>query len=213
MHPYLSSLAFFHAMIAGLALAAPVGPVGLLCIRRSLSRGMMAGFLSGMGAAVADALYASVAACGGSVIAGARDRYANLLEIGGGTLLCIIGIHCIVNHKAPIRREVTPGSMVHTFFSTLAITLTNPATIIGFAALFSAMGLTDEEGSRRGGTILVAGVFAGSALWWLILSGTMHFVRHLLDEKAIHRINLVSGTILLFFGLAVIGFWVAGLIA
>ncbi len=211
MHPYLSSLAFFHAMIAGLALAAPVGPVGLVCIRRSLSRGMMAGFLSGMGAAVADALYAGVAAFGVTVISGALHRYAGLLEIVGGTLLCIIGIHCIVNHKAPVRREVTPGSWAHTFFSTFAITLTNPATIIGFAALFSAMGLTDEEGSRRGGTILVAGVFAGSALWWLLLSSAMHFVRHLLDEKSIHKINLVSGTILLLLGLAVTGCWGTGL--
>jgi len=207
MHLVFSNAPFLQAMVAGLALAAPVGPVGLLCIKRTLARGMLTGFLSGIGAAVADALYASVAAYGITVISSTLHRFSSVIEIVGGTLLCIIGLYCIYNHKAPAR-EVTAGNMVQTFLSTLAITLTNPATIIGFAALFSAMGLAGEEGTRRGALILVGGVFAGSALWWLILSTGMHFVRHLLSERAMHRINLIAGSILVIFGIVVISIWI-----
>jgi threonine/homoserine/homoserine lactone efflux protein len=194
-------------MLAGLALAAPVGPVGLLCIRRTLSRGMLSGFLSGMGAAVADAIYASVAAFGVTVISSTLTRYSNTLEIVGGILLCILGVHAIVSHRVVKEREITAQNMVQTFFSTLVLTLTNPATIIGYAALFSALGLIDEEGSRQGAIVLVAGVFAGSALWWLLLSTVMHHLRHFISDCGLKWINLVSGSFLTLFGIGVIVAW------
>ena len=194
-------------MVAGLALAAPGGPVGLLCIRRTLSRGMLSGFLSGMGAAVADAIYASVAAFGVTVISSTLARYSNVLEIVGGLLLCVLGIHAIVSHRAVKEHEITAQNMVQTFFSTLVLTLTNPATIIGYAALFSALGLIDEEGSRQGAIVLVVGVFAGSALWWLLLSTVMHHIRHFISECGLRWINLVSGSFLTLFGVVVIVAW------
>jgi threonine/homoserine/homoserine lactone efflux protein len=201
------NLSFFHAMIAGLALAAPVGPVGLLCIRRTLTRGMLSGLLSGMGAAVADAIYASVAAFGVTIISSTLDRYSSALEICGGILLCILGVHAIKRHHIIEVQAGAPTNLVQTFFSTLAITLTNPATIIGYAALFSALGLTGDEGSRRGAIVLVSGVFAGSALWWLLLSTTMHHIRHLLSDNALKWINLISGSFLTLMGVAVIIDW------
>jgi threonine/homoserine/homoserine lactone efflux protein len=199
---------FFQAMIAGLALAAPVGPVGLLCIRRTLSKGMVSGLVSGAGAAVADAIYASIAAYSVTIISATLARYTGVLELVGGSLLCIIGAHAIYSHKIIEPRDSkAPKNHLEAFLSTLFLTLTNPATIIGFAALFSAMGLKDEEGSRHGAMLLVSGVFAGSALWWIILSTVMHFIRHLLTEHGQRWINLISGSVLTLLGICVIILW------
>jgi threonine/homoserine/homoserine lactone efflux protein len=197
------NISFFHAMIAGLALAAPVGPVGLVCIRRTLSRGMLSGLMSGMGAAVVDALYASVAAFGVTIIFSALARYASFLELAGGLLLCALGVHAIRSHKVIVASDAQTHSVYGDFVSTFALTLTNPATIIGFAALFSVLGLTGEEGNRHGAIVLVAGVFTGSTLWWLILSLTMHHIRHFLSEHTMHWINLISGSALVVIGVAV----------
>jgi len=201
------NVSFFHAMIAGLALAAPVGPVGLVCIRRTLSRGMLSGLLSGMGAAFVDALYASVAAFGVTIISSTLAKYSNVLMLAGGVLLCALGVHAIRSHKVIVASDAPTHTIYGDFASTFVLTMTNPATIIGFAALFSALGLTGEEGSRHGAIILVAGVFAGSSLWWLILSTTMHHIRHLLSEKTMHWINLVSGSALVVIGVAVMIAW------
>ena len=199
---------FFQAMIAGVALAAPVGPVGLLCIRRTLSKGMVSGLISGLGAAVADAIYASIAAFSVTVISATLARYTGVLELVGGTLLCIIGAHAIYSHKIVEPRDSkAPQNLLEAFISTFILTLTNPTTIIGFAALFSAMGLCDEEGSRHGAMILVAGVFAGSALWWVILSTVMHYIRHLLSIQGQRWINLISGSVLSLLGVCVIILW------
>ena len=201
------SAPFFQAMIAGVALAAPVGPVGLLCIRRTLSRGMLSGFTSGLGAATADALYASVAAYGVTIISATLTRYSSTLELVGGLLLCILGAHAILNHRVTEPKPQNPRNLVETFFYTMLLTLTNPATIIGFAALFSALGLKDEEGSRHGAIVLISGVFAGSTLWWLILSTVMHHIRHLLTNNMQRWINLVSGSVLGLLGIAVMIAW------
>jgi threonine/homoserine/homoserine lactone efflux protein len=201
------NVSFFHAMVAGLALAAPVGPVGLVCIRRTLSRGMLSGFLSGMGAAIVDAMYASVAAFGVTIISSTLAKYSSILELVGGLFLCALGIHAIRSHKVVEASDPQSHSHYGDFASVFVLTLTNPATIIGFAALFSALGLTGEEGSRRGAMILVSGVFAGSALWWLILSTVMHHIRHFLSGKSMHWINLVSGAAIVLIGVVVIIAW------
>lgn len=199
---------FFQAFIAGVALAAPVGPVGLLCIRRTLSKGMVSGLVSGLGAAVADAIYASIAAYSVTIISATLARYTGVLELVGGTILFLIGAHAIYSHKTiEPRNSKAPKNHIEAFVSTLFLTLTNPATIIGFAALFSAMGLKDEEGSRHGAMILVSGVFAGSAFWWLILSTVMHFIRHLLSDQGQRWINLISGSVLALLGICVIILW------
>jgi threonine/homoserine/homoserine lactone efflux protein len=169
---------------------------------------MVSGLVTGLGAAVADAIYASIAAYGVTIISATLARYTSVLELVGGTLLLLLGAHAIYRHKVVEPKDSkAPKNHLEAFVSTLFLTLTNPATIIGFAALFSAMGLKDEEGSRHGAMLLVSGVFAGSALWWLILSTAMHFVRHLLPESGQRWINLLSGSVLVLLGVCVIFLW------
>lgn len=170
---------------------------------------MLSGLASGLGTAFADALYASIAAFGVTVISSALDTHASLLELIGGLLICLIGIHEMLRPARPRQHDISAGGMAKATASAFALTLTNPATIVGFAALFSALGLKNEEGHISGAFLLVSGVFTGSILWWLILSTIVHHIRHLFEDRTLRVINLVSGIILLVIGLLVLAAWFA----
>jgi len=192
---------FWKGLGIGLAVAAPVGPVGLLCIRRSLARGWLSGFLSGLGAAVADAVYAAIAAFGLTTLTSWLVASQDWIAPIGGVLLIWIGIG--IWHSKPGDRGAAPvdtAGLAADFATTLAVTMTNPATILSFVALFAGFGLGTAS-DYGAATLLTVGTFLGSALWWLFLSNASGWARRYATDGRLVWVNRVAGAIIVAFGL------------
>lgn len=185
----------------GFSIAAPVGPIGVLCIRRTLAEGWASGLASGFGAATADALYGSVAGFGLTFISSILIREQFWLRLIGGVFLCYLGIKTFrsIPHQqaAPARGFGLAGDYGSTFF----LTLTNPMTILSFAAVFAGLGVVNANGSYLSAGILVCGVFIGSALWWFILSIGVTLLRARFNPQGLLWVNRISGLIIMGFGL------------
>jgi threonine/homoserine/homoserine lactone efflux protein len=191
---------FLRGLLIGFAIAAPVGAIGLLCIRRTLAEGRLAGFVSGLGAATADALYGAVAALGLTAVSSAIVDHQSAVRLTGGLFLCYLGVRTALAHPAVGAANASAGGLFAAYASTLALTLTNPTTILSFAAVFAGLGLGAAAGDRASAVMMVCGVFLGSALWWLILSGTVGFFRRALTPERLRWVNRLSGAALVAFG-------------
>ncbi len=195
---------FLEGIVIGFAIAAPVGPIGVLCIRRTLAEGRTSGLVSGLGAATADAAYGSVAALGLTFVADLLVEEAAWLRLVGGAFLVVrTFLASPAERAAPPARSGLAGAYV----STLFLTLTNPTTILSFAAIFAGLGVAeDANGDALSALSLVLGVFLGSATWWFVLSGATSLLRARLSPRGLRWVNRVSGTVLAAFGvLAVSG--------
>jgi threonine/homoserine/homoserine lactone efflux protein len=182
----------------GLSVAAPVGPIGLLCIRRSMVDGARAGFICGLGAASADAAYALVG--GFTMTAVARWLVAERPWFGlcGGLFCIFLGLRTITARGSdPAAKR--PGGALSSYSSTLLLTLANPLTIMSFAALFASLSLADAA-NYSAAAVLVAGVFAGSALWWLLLSAIVARARRRVSAATMRTVNRVCGALIVAFG-------------
>jgi len=184
----------------GFSIAAPVGPIGVLCIRRTLAEGRAAGLLSGLGAATADAIYGVVAAFGLTYISSTLIGYQSWIRLLGGLFLCYLGVRTFVSKPAENPAHLRGGSLLRDYASTFFLTLTNPMTIISFAAVFAGLGIGSATGDYAAATLLVLGVFAGSAAWWLILSGGVSLFRSKFTPRALGWVNKVAGMVILGFG-------------
>jgi threonine/homoserine/homoserine lactone efflux protein len=193
-------LVFARGLAIGFAIAAPVGAIGLLCIRRTLADGRLVGFVSGLGAATADAMYGAVAALGLTAISGAMTEHSAAVRLVGGVFLCYLGVRTAISPPSAASRSGSTRGLAAAFASTLGLTLTNPTTILSFAAIFAGLGLGASAGDRGSAALMVAGVFFGSALWWLILSGVVGFARRGVTPARLRWINRVSGVLLFAFG-------------
>lgn len=188
----------------GFAISAPVGPINLLCLRRSLLDGRRVGFISGLGAAAADTTYGAVAAIGLSTVTSFLVGHELWLQLVGGLFLAAFGLYLMRPHPPRRRESATPvhmGRLRDAFASTYLLTLANPLTLIAFTAIFAGLGLGLSEGGAGEALELIAGVFLGSAGWWLLLAllaGT--FGRHL-NDNALRWINLIAGGAIAAFGL------------
>lgn len=200
---------FLQGAVIGFAIAAPVGPIGLLCIRRTLSKGRISGLTSGIGAATADAVYGFVAAFGLSLIGHLLLEARPWLGLGGGLFLIYLGVAEWRTTPPPfvLTSDHSAAGLLRGFATTFLLTLANPMTIIGFTAIFAGLGIVgpdgaidDPERDTRQLLLLVAGVFLGSASWWLLLSGVAGFVRRRLGPATLHWLNRISGTALIAFG-------------
>ena len=192
---------FARGLIIGFAIAAPVGPIGMLVIRRTLADGRLLGLLTGLGAAAADSLYGCVGAFGLTFISSFLMGYAFCTKLIGGLFLLWLGINTF---RATPREESAATSSVRyltAFLSTMVLTLANPATILSFMAVFAGLGLGTKPGDYGAAGIVVVGVFVGSAIWWLLLSGGVALVRHKLKPSALKWINYGSGAFLSAFGI------------
>ena len=197
----LWSLKFFlRGLVIGFSIAAPVGPIGVLCIRRSLANGRLAGLVTGLGAASADALFGCIAGLGLTAISSFLLAQKFLLSLLGGLFLCYLGIQTYVSRPAEKTIETTSTGLVSAYVSTFFLTLTNPMTILSFTAVFAGLGLA-EKPSLPSAFNLVLGVFAGSALWWLVLSGGVGLFRSRMKAGGLVIINRLSGLVILCFGL------------
>lgn len=193
---------FWKGLLIGLAIAAPVGPIGVLCIRRTLTSGWRTGFATGLGAATADALYGAVAAFGMAAVSSVLVDHQSLIRLGGGLALLLLGFRTF---RAPVRSDseaVGRRGLGGAYASSLALTLTNPATILSFVAVFAGLGLVDAGESGRAAGLIVTGVFLGSATWWLLLSGVVSQLRRAVTPVRRVWINRISGLILAAFGVA-----------
>ena len=187
-------------LVIGLAIAAPVGPIGVLCIRRTLADGRLAGLLTGLGAATADGVYGAVAAFGLTVVSDLLTGNGAWLGAAGGIFLCFLGVKTWFAAPAEDTAPLTGGALAGLYGSTFVLTLTNPTTILSFVAIFAGLGLGDTGGDYAGAVVLVIGVFTGSALWWLGLSGAVGLFHRRMGRGGMRTINRISGGVITAFG-------------
>ena len=192
------ALAGLKGLAVGFSIAAPVGPIGLLCIRRTIIGGWRLGLATGMGAATADMVYGIVAAAGltavTELLVGARQP----LQFAGGAALIWLGLAVLRAETPKDRAGATSTGLAAAYATTFLLTLANPATILSFAAVMAGLGAMSASGQTGA---LVAGVFLGSALWWLGLSTAVSLVRHKLPEAVLVWINRASGAAIMIFGI------------
>jgi len=195
-----------QGLIIGFSIAAPVGPIGVLCIRRTLTEGRVYGLVSGLGAATADAVYGCVAGFGITFVSSLLVGQQMWLRLIGGVFLCFLGVRIFLStpseQAAPAKRIGVFSAFASTFF----LTLSNPVTILSFAAIFAGLGLGGTSGSYVPAAILVFGVFVGSALWWLVLSGGVSLFRARFTPAGLRWVNRISG-------MAIVGFGVGALLS
>jgi threonine/homoserine/homoserine lactone efflux protein len=191
-----------RAVAFGFAAAAAVGPISVLTIRRTLAHGRAYGLASGLGVASADASYAAVAACGltalTSVLVGGRV----LLGVAGGAVIALLGVRTLLSGPAKAASATDRPGLAAAFVSIYGLTLTNPMTILTFVALFAALGAIG--GGIAGPLTVVAGVFAGSLLWWIVLTTAVGWLRSRITPRALMWVNRVSGALLVAFGIAAV---------
>jgi len=194
---------FLRGAVLGFSIAAPVGPIGILCIRRTLAEGRLVGFVSGLGAATADVFFGCIAAFGVTFVSGFMVEQETWLRLIGGLFLCYLGVRTFFARPVEQAAQAAPAGsrgLVQAYASTLALTLTNPMTIIAFAAVFAGMGIGAAGGDYAAAGSLVLGVFCGSAAWWLLLSGFVSLFRRQIDPPKMMLINGISGIIIAAFG-------------
>jgi threonine/homoserine/homoserine lactone efflux protein len=195
-------IAFLLKGIAiGFSIAAPVGPIGVLCIRRTLSNGRASGLISGLGAATADAIYGSIAGFGLTFISNFLVNQEVLLRLAGGAFLCFLGTKTFFSKASELQGTAGKIGLLEDYASTFALTVTNPLTIVSFAAVFAGLGLGTSPGDYSSALCLVSGVFAGSVLWWFLLSGGVGLFRAKFSITALGWVNRFSGVIIVLFGL------------
>ena len=186
--------------LIGFSIAAPVGPIGVLCIRRTIAQGRIAGFVSGLGAASADAIYGCIAGFGLTFISQFLVKQQNTLSLVGGIFLLYLGIKTFFAKSSGEKLENNEKGLWSAYLSTFFLTLTNPITILSFVAIFAGMGIVSESGDYLSASMLVLGVFTGSMLWWGLLSGGASFFQKKINAGGLVWINKISGLIITVFG-------------
>ncbi len=193
---------FLKGMILGFSIAAPVGPVGILCIRRTLEFGKLSGFFSGLGAAVADTFYACIAAFGLAFISNLLVAEQFWLRLVGGLFLICVGLKTFFAKVNDKTKKVSHKSILNDFISTFLLTLSNLMNIVVFLAVFAALGLSTVDNTYFEAGSLVLGVFLGASIWCLIFSEGVTLFRRKLTKKVMRWINSISGLIIIGFGIA-----------
>ncbi len=191
-------------IIIGFALALPIGPVGILCIRKTITRGHLPGMIIGFGAATADAMYGCVAALGLTFISDLLVTQQMWLRLIGGAFLLYLGIKTFLTHPVEEMPQANGRGLLGTYVSTLLLTLTNPLTIFAFLGVFAALGLRDGNLGYGSAATLVSGVFLGSALWFFTLSYGVTLFRKKINSTGLGWINRISGLLIILFGIIAI---------
>jgi threonine/homoserine/homoserine lactone efflux protein len=190
---------FIEGMVLGFAIAAPVGPIGVLCIRRTMQYGRLSGIFSGLGAAVADMFYGAIAVFGLDLLSDFLLEWQFWLRVCGGIFLMIWGFRIFISKPKEKINSAMHAGLLKDFVSTFLLTLSNPLTIITFLAIFAGLGLVKNV---THGIFLILGIFLGSCIWWLILCEGMTFIRKRISHNFMIWVNRVAGLIILSFGIA-----------
>jgi threonine/homoserine/homoserine lactone efflux protein len=187
-------LLLFKGMFIGIAIAAPVGPIGVLCIRRTLVSGQLSGFISGLGIATADGAYAAVAAFGITYISNIVVGKQLWFGIIGGSLLLLLGIKTLVSRPSEKGTLENKNFLLGNYFSMFLLTATNPLTIVYFTAVFAGLGPASRDYVSP--ALMVTGVILGSTLWWFLLSYAVNHFRSKFNIGRLKIVNLVSGSVI-----------------
>lgn len=193
----------FSGLIIGLSIAAPVGPIGILCIRRTILYGKKSGFVSGLGAASADGVYGSLIGFGVGFLTDFLLAQHIWIQLVGGAALLVLGIVMFLSRPSDQNQGETERlpRMTSHYFSTFLFTLANPMTILLFMALFTSLGIGNSSHRYINSSLVVIGVFLGSALWWLILSNIVIWIKKVPGKLVLEWIGRVSGAIIIGFGI------------
>ncbi|NIJ42617.1 threonine/homoserine/homoserine lactone efflux protein [Parvibaculum indicum] len=197
-----------NGIAIGMAVAAPIGPVNLIVIRRTLHFGWLNGFLSGGGAATGDAIFAIIAGFGLTAAIDLVVRFEIYLQLAGGLFLVLMGLRTFFTHPHLEAQETDKPATAQAkvFGTTFALTITNPATMLGFIAIFGGIaGLTSKGEDYGHAATVVASVMAGSVLWWCCVSGFVAYFRKRMNDSLLEKVNHVSGALITIFGLVVLG--------
>lgn len=192
---------FIKGLVIGFSIAAPVGPIGVLCIQRTIAYGRTSGLLTGLGAATADGFYGAIAAFGLTVISNFLVGQQFWFRLIGGAFLLYLGTKTFLSK--PIDKAATENhkGLFSDYVSTVFLTLTNPTTILSFVAVFAELGLASTNGTTSSAILMVVGVILGSALWWLILSGGVSLFRTKFNVTSLAFVNKISGSVIFIFGI------------
>ncbi len=193
-------------IIIGLVASVPLGPIGVMCIQKTLSKSHKSGFVSGVGAASADTVFAIIAAFFLTVVLSFIETHFSLIKIIGGICVIIVGVNIFLkNPVVQIRRNrAKKGNLWSDFLSMFLLTLTNPAFILMFVALFAAFGISSDGMQHWVGILLVGGVFGGASLWWFLLTFAVSLLRKKFRPRHLLVINRVSGAVIVLLGAFVI---------
>jgi threonine/homoserine/homoserine lactone efflux protein len=193
---------FLKGIFIGFAMTVPVGPIGIMCIRKTLTGGRLRGLIIGLGAATADFFYGCVAAFGLTIIEDTLVSQRIWIRLAGGALLLFLGVRTFRAKPADPKIPINSMGILRSYFTTVFLTLTNPLTIFAFIAVFAALGL--GNGLRYfSASALVAGVFIGSCLWFLVLSSAVTLFKKRLDLVGLQWVNRISGVLIIFSGIIV----------
>lgn len=197
---FMPVLYWFEGIAVGLLLAMPIGPIGILCIRNTVAYGRRHGLVVGLGGATADILYATAAAFGVKLISGFVADHQHLIRLIGGIVLLVVGFFTLQS-----RREIAADSNMltlhaKTYLSTFAMAITNPMTLVGYAAVFTLIGVREFVGNHADVLALVVGVFFGAMLWSLVLTSLAHVLKGKLTDSGLVKVNRIAGSLLLILG-------------
>jgi threonine/homoserine/homoserine lactone efflux protein len=192
---------FLQGLIIGFSIAAPIGPIGVLCIRRTLAEDRASGLFCGLGAATADAIYGCIAGFGLTFISNLLINQQVWLRLIGGGFLCFLGLRTFLSKPAEQAALAKGKGLMGSYVSTFFLTITNPMTILSFAAIFAGLGAGSESASYVSAALLVLGVFIGSTIWWVILSSGVNVFRTKFSPQRLSWLNRISGIIITAFGL------------
>lgn len=196
-------------VVMGLIAAVPIGPVNLICIRRTFAFGPLNGFVSGLGAAVGDGIFAAITGFGLTWIAQLIEGYATIIELIGGAMMVWMGYRTFISPPVPRCPDEKPDkegtNLLRAMISTFALTVTNPVTLLSFGVMFASLGgLAGGAGSFHDASFVVAGVVGGSAGWWLALTTLIGLFHAKIDENAMRMINRICGVLVMGCGLVVL---------
>jgi threonine/homoserine/homoserine lactone efflux protein len=191
---------FIQGMIVGLTLAVPVGPISLVCIHRTIAGGRLHGIFSGLGVATSDSFYAAVAFLGLTAVSGLIIGHQAAFRLIAGIALVLVGIQVFRSVPAAVRDGANPDSYLKDYLSLLAIAAANPLTIIYFITILPGFGVVAHGTTLIAAVPFVAGIFLGSAVWWIILCGSLGSVRSRLTVDNLRWINQASGILITVFG-------------
>jgi threonine/homoserine/homoserine lactone efflux protein len=194
---------FLKGIAIGFAMAVPLGPIGIICIRKTLTEGRLHGLVIGLGAATADMLYGCIAAFGLTIISETLNSQKIWIRLVGGALLFFLGIKTFRAHPADPKIPIKSKGIFRSYLTTVFLTLTNPMTIFAFIAIFAALGLGNGL-SYFSAAALVVGVFFGSSLWFLLLSSGVTLFRNKLDLEGLKWVNKIAGILIIISGVIAI---------
>lgn len=195
---------YLRGFLLGFSIAAVVGPIGMLCIQRTLEKGFLYGLVTGLGAATADGIYGGIAAFGLAIISTFLVSQQTWIRLIGGLFLTYLGIKTALSRPAERAARVRGNNFLGAYALTLLLTLTNPLTILSFAAVFAGFGVGTTGHSSLAAVLVTLGVFSGSSGWWLLLSGGVGLLREKITTRWLAWINRLAGIALMVFGIIAI---------